>query len=104
MRADSPTVAVSGAWLEFLDSEGNTLAEHIVDDWNGRRVPDRGEQVLWNSCDINTGGRRECRGVVVSRQFDLQHTCEGEPRLWLRLVLRVIPSTRHYVRAPFSRN
>src|SRR5688572_2769244 len=25
MRADSPTVAICGAWLEFLDSEGNTL-------------------------------------------------------------------------------
>jgi len=103
MRTDLPTVAVCGAWLEFLDSEGNTLAEHIVDDWNGRRVPDRGEQVLWNSGD-KTGEWRECRGVVVARHFDLQRTCEGEPQLWLRLVMRVVPSTRHYARAPFSRN
>ena len=104
MRADSPTVAVRGAWLEFLDSDGNTLAEHVVDDWNGRRVPDRGEYVLWNTGDMNTGEWRECRGVVVARHFDLQHTCEGEPQLWMRLVLRVVPLTRHCAQVPFSRN
>jgi hypothetical protein len=104
MRADSPTAAVCGVWLEFLDSEGNTLAEHVVDDWNGRRVPARGEQVLWNTGDVTTGEWRECRGVVVARQFDLQHTAEGEPQLWMRLVMRVIPSTRGYASAPFSRN
>jgi hypothetical protein len=104
MRADSPTVAICGAWLEFLDSEGNTLAEHVVDDWNGRHVPDRGEYVLWNSGDSNTGEWQECRGVVVARHFDLQHTCEGEPQLWMRLVMRVVPLTRHYAQSPFSRN
>jgi hypothetical protein len=103
MRADSPTVAVCGAWLELLDAEGNTLAEHVIDDWNGRRVPERGEQVLWSSGPGITGRRHECRGVVVARHFDLQHTCEGEPQLWMRLVLRVVPSMKRFA-APFSLN
>lgn len=78
------TTSVAGIWLEFIDDDANTVAQQIVDDWDDRPVPDKGQAVRWED-----GGDRCREGVVVARQFDLQHTAEGEPRLWVRLLVRV---------------
>ncbi|MCE9605600.1 MAG: hypothetical protein K8U03_11965 [Planctomycetia bacterium] len=82
--------AVCGIWIEFLDESGNTLARHIVDEWHGRPVPARGDR--FHVADII--GVRNHQGIVVDRRYELQHTAEGEPRLWVQLVVRVLTGVR----------
>lgn len=77
-----------GVWIEFLDRRGNTVAQHVIDEWHGRPVPDRGDR--FELADVV--GVRKHRGIVIGRRFDLQHSPEGEPQLWVRLVVRVEPS------------
>ena len=93
MKADTTDAAVCqfpvcGIWIEFLDENGNTLARHVVDEWHGRPVPARGDR--FQVADII--GVRNHQGIVVARRYELQHTPEGEPRLWVQLAVRV--STR----------
>jgi hypothetical protein len=77
--------AASGVWIEFLDDRGHTVARHVVDEWHGRPIPARGDHV--DFADIV--GVRKHRGVVIARQFDMQHSPDGEPQVWVRLVVRV---------------
>jgi len=77
---------VSGLWIEFLDERGHTLARHVVDEWHGRPVPARGDR--FEVSDII--GVRCHHGIVVARREELQHTLEGEPRLWVQLTVRVM--------------
>jgi len=77
---------VSGLWIEFLDERGHTLARHVVDEWQGRPVPARGDR--FEVSDII--GVRRHQGVVVVRREELQYTPEGEPRLWVQLTVRVM--------------
>ena len=76
---------VAGLWIEFLDERGHTLARHVVDEWHGRPVPARGDR--FEVSDII--GVRRHQGLVVGRREELQHTLEGEPRLWVQLTVRV---------------
>lgn len=90
MKADTTDAAVCnlpvcGIWIEFLDECGNTLARHVVDEWHGRPVPARGDR--FQVADII--GVRRHQGIVVSSRYELQHTPEGEPRLWVQLAVRV---------------
>jgi len=78
-------VGVCGVWIEFLDERGHTLAQHVVDEWHGRPVPNRGDHV--DFADIV--GVRMHGGVVIGRRFDLQHSLDGEPQMWVRLVVRI---------------
>lgn len=93
-----------GVWIEFLDERGNTVAQHVIDEWHGRPVPERGDR--FELADVV--GVRKHRGVVIGRRFDLQHSPEGEPLLWVRLVVRVESTTSdRFVRrreATFSLN
>lgn len=85
MKAGTAEAAVCGLWIEFLDAQGHTLEQHVVDEWHGRWVPERGDD--FHMADVV--GVRRFRGLVVGRQLDLQHTSEGEPQLWVRLFVRV---------------
>lgn len=76
---------VAGLWIEFLDERGNTLARHVVDEWHDRPVPARGDR--FEVSDII--GERCHQGIVVARREELQHTADGEPRLWIQLTVRV---------------
>jgi len=78
-----------GVWIEFLDERGNTVARHVIDEWHGRPVPDRGDR--FELADVV--GVRKHRGVVIGRNFDLQHSPDGKPQLWVRLVVRVERTT-----------
>lgn len=75
----------AGVWIEFLDDRGHTVASHVIDEWHGRPVPARGDQVDF----ADVVGVRKHRGTVIARQFDLQHSADGEPQVWVRLVVRV---------------
>ncbi|MGC3968526.1 MAG: hypothetical protein QM775_14445 [Pirellulales bacterium] len=49
-------------------------------------------------------GVRRFQGTVIGRRFDLQHTCEGEPRLWVRLTVRVTKVAAPRMTPEFSYN
>jgi hypothetical protein len=74
-----------GVWIEFLDERGNTVAQHVIDEWHGRPVPNRGDR--FELADVV--GVRKHRGIVIGRRFDLQQSPDGDPQLWVRLVVRV---------------
>lgn len=86
MKTD--TIGACGVWIEFLDERGHTVAQHVVDEWHGRPVPERGDHV--DFADIV--GVRKHRGTVIGRHFDMQQSLDGEPQLWVRLVVRVDPN------------
>ncbi len=101
MKAGTAEAAVCGLWIEFLDAQGHTLEQHVVDEWHGRLVPERGDD--FHMADVV--GVRRFRGLVVGRQLDLQHTSEGEPQLWVRLFVRVMMIAPHQRMLPeFSCN
>ena len=85
LHSSGSDLPVVGLWIEFLDERGNTLARHIVDEWHGRHVPARGDR--FEVSDII--GVRRHQGIVVARREELQHTADGEPRLWIQLTVRV---------------
>lgn len=98
-------LSACGVWIEFLDRRGHTVAQHVVDEWHGRPVPNRGDHV--DFADIV--GVRQQAGTVIARRFDVQHSEDGVPQVWVRLVVRVDDSAAEYGLArrtavPFSRN
>jgi hypothetical protein len=100
MKAETVAAAVCGVWIEFLDAHGHTLEQHVVDEWHGRPVPARGDS--FHMADVI--GIRRFQGVVVGREADLQHTSEGEPRLWVRLTVRVTEVAARRTLPEFSFN
>jgi hypothetical protein len=99
-------MAAAGVWIEFVDQRGHTVAQHVVDEWHGRPVPNRGDHV--DFADIV--GVRMHRGIVIARHFDVQHSLEGLRQVWVRLVVRVnstdapLPHLGTRLHAEFSRN
>jgi hypothetical protein len=93
MKTDA--IGACGVWIEFLDERGNTVAQHVVDEWHGRPVPERGDHV--DFADIV--GVRKHRGTVIGRRFDMQQSVDGEPQLWVGLVVRVDADVALPVRA-----
>ncbi len=86
VHSSASELPVAGLWIEFLDERGNTLARHVVDEWHGRPVPARGDR--FEVSDII--GVRCHQWIVVARREELQHTADGEPRLWIQLTVRVM--------------
>lgn len=85
LHSSGSNLPVAGLWIEFLDEHGNTLARHVVDEWHGRAVPARGDR--FEVSDVI--GVRRHQGIVVGSRQELQHTADGEPRLWIQLTVRV---------------
>lgn len=97
--------AACGVWIEFLDARGDTVAQQIVDAWQGRPVPDRGDYVEFADATHSTW---RC-GTVIARRVDRQRAADGSLRLWVRLVVRVDEAALPVRLAPrrqtaFSRN
>ena len=82
-------LSACGVWIEFLDRSGNTIAQHVVDEWHGRPIPNRGDHV--DFADI-VGVRRQA-GTVIARRFDVQQSEDGVPQVWVRLVVRIDEAT-----------
>lgn len=78
-----------GVWIEFLDEQGNTVAQQVIDEWHGRPVPQRGDELHFDE----VVGARKCRGTVIARRFDMQYSVDGAPQLWVRLVVRATAET-----------
>ncbi|MBL9093019.1 MAG: hypothetical protein JNL96_17505 [Planctomycetaceae bacterium] len=100
MSAETAEAAVCGVWIEFLDGRGNLLDQHVIDEWHGRPVPQRGDH--FHMSDVV--GVRRYRGLVIARHFDLQRTADGAPRMWVRLLVRVAQMPKPEAVAEFSRN
>jgi hypothetical protein len=80
-------VMASGVLVEVCDPHGNCLAQGVYFDWRGRPLPAVGEcmscEVVWHA----TGCTEQFSGRVRCRQFDVQRGPDGDPAVWVRLVL-----------------
>lgn len=81
---------VSGVWLEFRDPLGHSLGQTVFADWHGRPLPNVGDTVTapGKSADATL------RGQVVSRHFEIQRTDNGQPEVWVYLVIQRTPRRR----------
>lgn len=83
---DLKTMMASGVFFEFRDARGNSVGQAVYFDWSGRPVPGIGDDVC---CRLGGGSAHKLRGRVRSRFFDLQQQDDGEPCVWVRLVVDV---------------
>lgn len=91
---DLNNVATAGVFAEFCDSLGNVVAQEVYFDWQETPLPDVGDVL---SCTAPPAAKHKPRvllGKVRARHFDVQRGDEGEPRVWVRLVLDVCSSQR----------
>lgn len=88
MDTSNTDVQVSGMMIEFCDGLGNTVGTAVYE-WNGKPVPAVGDSIGCFLPQPNHDGRRQLRGTVRARQFDVQHDDAGDACVWVRLVVRV---------------
>ncbi len=80
----------SGVFVEFCDERGNTVGQAVYADWRGRPVPLLGDTVCAAVISPNTGRRQKLIGCVIKRHFELQHEADGQPCVWVRLLLKTV--------------
>lgn len=79
----------SGVFVEFLDALGNSAGTAVYFDWKLNRVPAVGEVVR---CRLQNQSGLRCRnlaGYVKRRTVELQQSDDGQPCVWVHLVVRV---------------
>lgn len=107
MDTSDMEVLTSGVLIEFCDGLGNTVGT-AVHEWNGKPLPAVGDSIGCYLPQPSHDGRRQLRGTVRARQFDVQHDEQGQACVWVRLVVRVDsrPARRRTPRRvrSFSRN
>jgi hypothetical protein len=94
MEKDLDVSATAGVFAEFCDPSGNLVAQEVFFDWRDAPLPAIGDLF---TCTSPRGGNYRPRvivGRVRSRYFDVQRGDEGEPRVWVRLVLDVCSTRR----------
>jgi hypothetical protein len=107
MDGDLRATMTAGVFVEYQDELGHTVGQAVFTGWQGRPVPTLGDTVCC-AVHLTNGRRRRLLGRVSSRHFEMQHEDDGEPCLWVRLVLQVIvppePKPRPQSRIRFSSN
>ncbi|MBL9122432.1 MAG: hypothetical protein JNG90_02290 [Planctomycetaceae bacterium] len=91
---DLNRAAMAGVFAEFLDPLGNVVAQEVFFDWQERPVPDVGDVVTCAPPRTSTNRPRAISGKVRIRHYEVQRDEQGEPRVWVRLVLDVCSSQR----------
>jgi len=109
MDDELKTAMTSGVFVEFCDEQGDTIGQAVYTGWQGRPVPVVGDTVCCAVASPSTGRRRKLLGRVIQRQFDVQRDADGDPCVWVRLLLRTNASRRarpaqHRARLRFSAN
>lgn len=80
----------SGVFVEFCDQGGNTVGQAIFTDWQGRPVPVPGDTVCAAVLSPITGRRQKLIGCVIRRHFEVQYDEDGQPCVWVRLLLQAV--------------
>jgi hypothetical protein len=108
MDGDLRTAMTAGVFVEYQDELGNTVGQAVFTGWQGRPVPNVGDSVCCAVQLTATGRRRRLLGRVRRRHFEMQHEDDGQPCLWVRLVMEVMappePRPRSHSRIRFSSN
>lgn len=90
MEGELQHAMASGVFVEFCDERGNTVGQAVYADWHGRPVPAPGDNICAAVVSPVTGRRQKLIGCVVKRHFELQHDTDGNPCVWVRLLLRTV--------------
>lgn len=108
MDGDLRTAMTAGVFVEFHDEYGNTIGQAVFTGWQGRPVPNLGDTVCCAVQLTATGRRRKLLGRVTRRHFEMQHEDDGQPCVWVRLLLEIVappaPKPRPQPRIRFSSN
>jgi hypothetical protein len=80
----------AGVFIEFQDEVGNTVGQAVFTGWQGRPVPNIGDTVCCAVQLSATGRRRKLLGRVIRRHFELQHEDDGQPCVWVRLLMETV--------------
>jgi hypothetical protein len=89
MEKDLREVATAGVFVEFCDACGNLVAQEVFFDWRDAPLPAIGDLFTCTSPRGANYRPQVIAGRVRSRYFDVQRDDEGEPRIWVRLVLDI---------------
>ena len=80
----------AGVFVEYRDEHGNTLAQAVFTGWQGRPVPNVGDTVCCAVRLTFNGRRRKLLGRVMRRHFEMQHEDDGQPCVWVRLLMVIV--------------
>lgn len=90
MDGDLRAAMTAGVFVEYHDEHGNTIGQAVFTGWQGRPVPTVGDSVCCAVQLTATGRRRRLLGRVTSRHFEMQHEDDGQPCVWVRLLLETV--------------
>jgi hypothetical protein len=90
MDGDLRAQMTAGVFVEYHDERGNTVGQAVFTGWQGRPVPNVGDLVCCVAQLVGSRSRRKLLGRVTHRQFEMQHDDDGQPCVWVRLVLEVV--------------
>ena len=91
METNLREAMTAGVVVEFRDSQGHTVGQAVYTDWRGRPVPNLGDTLCCDDTRRSVARRRaRLLGRVRSRQFDFQIDEQGEPSVWVLLVVETI--------------
>ena len=100
----------SGVLVDVQDAQGNSVAQAVYFDWRGRPVPGIGDTMCCDAVSPSGSGGGKMRGVVRTRNFDVQTEAGGGIAVWVRIELELLDtqpvaaSSKTPYRARFSAN
>ena len=106
MKMELTDAPIAGIFVEIQDDAGNTVAQAVFHDYQGRPLPAVGDVVCCHAAEPTGGAGRKMHGCVQSRQFDVQTDHDGQAMVWVYLLLeQVHPGVFSGSRVPeFSHN
>ena len=90
MDGELRVAMTAGVFVEYHDELGNTVGQAVFTGWQGRPVPNVGDTVCCAVQLTATGRRRKLLGRVTRRHFEMQHEDDGQPCVWVRLVMEIV--------------
>lgn len=89
MELELREASAAGVVVEFRSAVGHSLGQAVYFDWRGRAMPEVGDALCCDMVSFVSGQVERASGAVRSRHFDLQRDADGEPCVWVRIVVVV---------------
>jgi len=80
----------AGVLVEFFDTCGNTVAQAVFTQWQGRPLPAVGDTLCCPAALRGSGQTEKLFGRVRARKFEVQREDDGEVSVWCRLDLETL--------------
>jgi hypothetical protein len=84
---DLQEAMTAGVFVDFRDAHGNSVGQAVFFEWRGRALPSVGDSICCQAVRSSEAHSDKLRGRVCSRHFELQVQDDGEPCVWVRLVV-----------------